>query len=281
MREFNPTPPEFPCAGMAAWGVDAIGPWQALVYKDIRYRFRWIPPGRFWMGSPESEAERGDFEDLHLVTLSEGFWLGETTVTQALWRAVTGHNPSHFKGLEMPVENVDWIEVQGFVQKLIERAQCPGLCLPSEAQWEYACRAGTETSFSYGDRITTDQVNFNGNYPYARGILGVYRQQTVPVASLPVNPWGMFEMHGNVWEWCRDSWKDHLGTGPVRRPSTTAYETASYVVRGGSWINYGKDVRSAYRNHSAPDNRHGYLGFRLARGHCGKKIGGADSGGLR
>lgn len=178
MPEFNPTPPEFPCAGMAEWGVDSIGPWQSLIHKDVSYRFRWIPPGRFRMGSPRDEPERSDGEDRHLVTLTEGFWLGETAVTQALWRAITGDNPSQFHGDDLPVENMDWDMVKYFIRRLIQAADCPGLELPTEAQWEYACRAGTETPFSFGEQITTDQVNFDGNVPYAGGKKGGVSRET-------------------------------------------------------------------------------------------------------
>jgi formylglycine-generating enzyme len=276
MPDFNPTPPEFPCLGMAEWGVDSTGPWQALVYKDIRYRFRWMPPGRFWMGSKETEPERWNDEDRHLVTLTEGFWLGETTVTQALWRAVMAENPSEFdEDDKLPVENVDWNMVQDFIQRLIQAADCPGLELPTEAQWEYACRAGTETPFSFGEQVTTDQVNFDGNYPYAGGKKGEYRKKTVPVASLPANPWGLYEMHGNVWEWCRDGWQKQLGTEPVRDPLTPAERGADRVVRGGSWNDFGGSVRSACRSHFTPGFRFDYLGFRLARGHIEPGAGGA------
>jgi len=260
---------------MAEWGVDSVGPWQTLVYEDVSYRFRWIPPGRFWMGSPEDEKGRDDDEDRHLVTLTEGFWLGETAVTQALWRAVTGDNPSHFKGDDLPVERVDWNTVQDFIRRLVQAAECPGLELPTEAQWEYACRAGTEKPFSFGEQITTDQVNFDGNYPYSGGRKGEHREKTVPVASLPANPWGLHEMHGNVWEWCRDGWNEHLGTAPATDPLTPAGKGALRVVRGGSWSNGGGLVRSAYRYRSTPDFRLGSLGFRLARGHIEPGVGGA------
>lgn len=267
MDEFNPTPPEFPFAGTAEWGADEIGPWQTLVYDDISYRFRWIPPGRFWMGSPAGEAERFDNEDRHLVTLTKGFWLGETTVTQALWRTVMGENPIDFEDDNLPVETVDWNMAWEFIQRLIEVADSPDLCLPTEAQWEYACRAGTETPFSFGDLINTDQVNFARNIPNRGELKGEFRGKTVPVGSLPPNPWGLYEMHGNVDEWCQDAWREHLGVDPVEdplmRPETAG---AHRVVRGGSWINFCANVRSAFRARLAPHEFYDPLGFRLARG---------------
>lgn len=267
MPDFNPTPPEFPCVGMAEWGVDSTGPWQALVYQEIRYRFRWMPPGRFWMGSPAIEAERRSNEDYHLVTLTEGFWLGETTVTQALWKAVMGKNPSRFKGDALPVENVSWNDTKKFIQRLVESGSTAGLCLPTEAQWEYACRAGSDTPFSFSKQITTKQVNFNGKYPYVGRRRGEYRQKTVPVASLPANPWGLYEMHGNVWEWCQDAWCKQLGADSVENPLTRRQlENAHRAMRGGSWQFYSRNARSAYRYSRVPSRRSDDLGFRLARG---------------
>jgi hypothetical protein len=166
--------------------------------------------------------------------LSRGFWLADTACTQALWQAVTGAKPSYFKDdARNPVENVSWDEVQAFLSELNRRV--PGLQarLPSEAEWEYACRAGTTTPFSFGDNITPEQVNYDGNYPYAGGEKGLYRQKTVPAGSLPANPWGLYEMHGNVWEWCADWYGDYPNTPQV--DPTGPQTGASRVLRGGSW----------------------------------------------
>lgn len=139
--------------------------------------------------------------------------------------------------------------------------------LPTEAQWEYACCAGTDTPFSFGDNITPEQVNYEGNYPYAGGKKGLYRQKTVPVKSLPANPWGLYEMHGNVWEWCQDAWQEKLPAKPVTDPEGAGGDTGQRVVRGGSWLDEGRYCRSAYRLRLSPDLRFNLLGFRLALGH--------------
>jgi formylglycine-generating enzyme required for sulfatase activity len=185
-------------------GNDKFGPYADLIVNEVVQRFRWIAPGDFLMGSPESEAGRYDNETQHRVVLTQGFWLADTACTQALWRAVIGNDPAKFKcDINNPVERVSWNDVQQFLQKL--NGMIPNLraCLPTEAQWECACRAGTAKPFSFGANITTNQVNYNGDYPYAGGKKGLYREKTVPVKTLPPNPWGLYEMHGNVWEWCQ------------------------------------------------------------------------------
>ena len=157
-------------AGHEHLGVDEYGLYVDLAIKGITQRFRWLEPGTFLMGSPETEPERYEDEVQHSVTLTQGFWLADTTVTQALWQAVMGNNPSSFQDdKNNPVENVSWDDAQAFIGKLNELI--PGLQakLPSEAQWEYACRAGTTTPFSFGGNITPELVNYNGDFPYAGG----------------------------------------------------------------------------------------------------------------
>ncbi len=258
-------PDLFPADWADAWGEDEFGVWMALAYGDLSQRFRWIRPGTFLMGSPENEPERYGDEAQHQVTLSRGYWLADTACTQALWQAVMGKNPSHFQAdPRQPVESVSWEDVQQFIDKL--NARVPGLSarLPSEAEWEYACRAGTTTPFSFGANISPEQVNYNGEYPYAGGEKGVYRRRTVPVGSLPPNPWGLHEMHGNVWEWCQD-WYGDYPREPVIDPWGPE-EGADRVLRGGSWVHYGWDVRSAHRDWYEPAYRYFSLGFRLALG---------------
>jgi formylglycine-generating enzyme required for sulfatase activity len=257
-------PAIFPEAWASSWGEDEYGLWMGFTYKGVDHRLRWIEPGSFLMGSPEYEAERDDDETRHPVTLSEGFWLGETTVTQALWEAAMGENPSEFKGAERPVEQVSWEDAQRFFQTLNSERDDIGLRLPSEAEWEYACRAGTIGPFWFGDNITSGQVNYDGNYPYAGGKAGEYREQTVEVKALPCNDWGLFQMHGNVWEWCQD-WFDDYPQGPVIDPQGP-YAGEERLLRGGSWINSGSFCRSANRVGYTPVNRANVTGFRLARG---------------
>ena len=259
-------PPLFPLPGAEAWGEDEFGLWLTLAWSGVAQRFRWLPPGRFLMGSPPGEAGRHGNETPHWVTLSRGFWLGDTAVTQGLWRAVMGANPSRFKGERRPVEQVSWEEAQDFIGRLNE-AQ-PGLAarLPSEAEWEYACRAGTTTPFAFGATITPAQVNYHGRYPYAGGEPGAYRGETVAVASLPANAWGLYEMHGNVWEWCQDVYTE-LGPGAALDPRVGAGGAGvGRVVRGGSWSGSGRGVRSAVRSRPPAGERNDFLGLRLALG---------------
>jgi formylglycine-generating enzyme required for sulfatase activity len=181
-----------------------------------------IPAGRFLMGSPPEEAGRDSDEGpWHEVTL-EAFWLGETPITQAQWREVAGWpkverdlapDPSRFKGDDRPVEQVNWHEAIEFCRRLSARTG-KNYTLPSEAQWEYACRAGTTTPFHFGDTISTELANYGGRQGYGDGPAGKYREQTTDVASFPANPWGLHDMHGNVWEWCLDDWHDNYEGTP-------------------------------------------------------------------
>ncbi len=258
-------PESFPDRWASEWGEDEHGLWMAFHYQKLRHILRWIEPGAFMMGSPKDEPERDDDETLHQVTLSEGFWLGATTVTQELWEAVTGKNPSRFKGEQRPVERVSWKEVQEFLSRLNKEISGVELSLPTDAQWEYACRAGTSTPFSFGNSISTEQVNFNGNYPYASGEQDEYRAETVVVKALPCNNWGLYQMHGNVWELCLDQYAKKYFEGSVN-PSGPLTGLV-HVIRGGSWVNGARKCRSAVRNQSKmpayPNNR---VGFRLSRG---------------
>ncbi|MDT4329104.1 formylglycine-generating enzyme family protein [Methylomonas sp. MV1] len=258
------------------FGEDLYGLYADLTVNNVTQRFRWIEPGTFMMGSPADELERewgGDLpgsETHHPVTLTQGFWLADTAVTQAFWRAVLGgDNPSGFQDSpEHPVEQASWDDVWRFIARLNELM--PGLHaqLPTEAQWEYACRAGTATPFSFGANITPEQVNYDGDYPYAGGEKGLNRGKTVAVKSLPANAWGLYEMHGNVWEWCADAWQDNLGESAVVDPYTPGEPGGDRVFRGGSWISLGRNVRSAFREHDAPAERGRGMGFRLALGHA-------------
>jgi formylglycine-generating enzyme required for sulfatase activity len=234
------------------WGQDRVGVFVAFPIANVTQYLRWISPGSFWMGSPETEAERNSDEGpRHEVTILHGFWLFDTACTQALWEAVMGDNPSYFKGPDRPVENVSWEDVQKFLAKINEMIPELELVLLSEAQWEYACRAGTETPFSFGETITPEQVNYNSG-------------ETVPVASLPANPWGLYEMHGNVWEWCADGQRSYTAD-PVTDPMGPTEAGAGRVLRGGSWYSLAQFARSASRFALVPGYRYGDLGFRCAR----------------
>ena len=181
------------------------------------------------------------------MVLTRGYWLADTACTQALWSAVMdGDRPSRFQGEDRPVETVSWNDVQSFVARANDRVPGLALTLPSEAQWEYACRAGSESAFSFGDQVTTDDANYNGNYPMPGGEKGDYRQETLPVRRFRPNPWGLYQMHGNVWEWCRDAMREYRDE-VERDPVGDTGAGASRAVRGGSWIYGARDVRSAYR----------------------------------
>jgi len=257
----KPFPPE--CA--SDWGEDRHGLWMSFKYKEVRQCFRWIRPGRFMMGSPKDEPERDDDERSHEVTLTNGFWMAETACAQELWEVVMGANPSDFKGAKRPVERVSWDDCMGFIEKI--NVLIPGLDLrlPTEAEWEYSCRAGSATPFSFGDNITTDQVNYDGDFPYDNAPKGKNRGKTVDTKTFPCNDWGLYEMHGNVREWCSD-WKGEYPEGKSVDPAGPD-NGETRVMRGGGWSNLGRYVRSAFRFWLEPGSRWLNLGFRLARGH--------------
>lgn len=224
--------------------------------------FRYLPPATFLMGSPDGVGE-GDEHPLHTVTLSQGFWLAETPCTQALWQAVMGSNPSHFdKGPEAPqrpVESVSWDDVQEFLAQLTKLLPegCEAV-LPTEAQWEYACRAGTQTAYNWGDEPDDSLANFD-----IRGDKDLDDEEgTSPVDRYPPNPWGLRDLHGNVWEWCADDRRSYV-QGRVRDPSG-ATGGDSRVVRGGSWFYHPNLGRSAFRSLRPRDQRSLVVGFRFA-----------------
>jgi len=229
------------------------------------FRLRWIPPGEFWMGSPEDEPEHQENETRHRVLITQGYWIAETSCSQALWKAVMGTNPSCFKGDDLPVEQISWDDVQEFCQKLNEKMPELAVRLPSEAEWEYACRAGTETPFWWGHELNTDRANYDGNRPYSNGIKGEDRDKIIAVKSFQANPWGLYQMHGNVFEWCEDGYgnyaKNEINIDPVVMDAGT-----SRVLRGGGWGSSGGWLRAAGRGHYSPVLRNDDLGFRLAAG---------------
>ncbi|MCB1914700.1 MAG: formylglycine-generating enzyme family protein [Rhodocyclaceae bacterium] len=267
-------PPAFPPPWASAFGDDPRGLWADATIFDVVQRFRWIEPGEFWMGSPADEAERTEDEGpRHRVRLTQGFWLADTACSQALWQAVMGENPSHFTDdPQNPVEQVRWDEVQGFLERV--GGSLPGgrAELPTEAEWEYACRAGSETAFHWGETIDPSQANYNGNLAYAGGATGEYRARTVPVKSFAPNAWGLYQMHGNVWEWCADDrreYRDEACTDP-RGPEGGGAERA---VRGGGWLSGPGGLRSAYRSRGHRGGRYVPLGFRFALRSTGPAAG--------
>jgi formylglycine-generating enzyme required for sulfatase activity len=262
----------------------------------------WIPPGRFWMGSPPTEPEHRESESpLHLVQL-QGFFMGQTPITQAQWREVVGWDerpgerwgkvlkadPSRFQSKEgqgenkmrllagenntdqRPVEQVSWEDAMEFCSRLSQRSG-RNYTLPSEAQWEYACRAGTTTPFHFGDTISPELANYDGNRSYADGPKGLDREQTTPVGMFPANAWGLMDMHGNLNEWCLDEWHESYKGAPTDGRAWVDAEGGekskesekTRLLRGGSW-NYGpRGCRSACRNIDWPYDGLGNVGFRV------------------
>lgn len=221
-----------------------------------------IPGGSFQMGSPNSESVRDDDEGpVHRVEL-DGFWIGKYEVTQAQYRVIMGTNPSHLKGDNRPVERVSWDDAMEFCRKLSQKTG-KRFTLPTEAQWEYACRAGTTGPFAFGNCLSTSDANYKGNYPLSGCSKGRYLKSTWDVGSGRANAWGLYDMHGNVWELCLDWYgEDYYSESPRRNPVGPG--SGSYrVCRGGGWNLYARGCRSAYRVWSAPSFTSGNLGFRL------------------
>jgi formylglycine-generating enzyme required for sulfatase activity len=248
------------------------------------------------MGSPPTEVDRSGDETQHQVTVSS-FYMGKCEVTQVEYEAVMGTNPSYFKGAKLPVENVSWYEAVEYCNKRSEKEgltlaytinkkkkdpnnrnskyddklnwlvtwnkNANGYRLPTEAEWEYACRAGTTTPFNTGSNVTTAQASYNGNYPYNKNAKGTYREKTTEAGSFAANRWGLYDMHGNVWEWC---W-DWYGTYPDSAQNNPAgvVSGAGREIRGGSWDSDAQFLRSANRDINTPSFRDYYLGLRLVR----------------
>lgn len=269
----------------------------------------WIPPGRFWMGSPPEETDRCDDEGPQHSVQLQGFFLGQTPVTQAQWEAVArwkpkqgeppfarrlDPKPSNFSGPDRPVERVTWEEAMEFCLRLSHRFQ-RSYTLPSEAEWEYACRAGTTTPFHFGATLSSELANYNGNDGYTDGWKGVSPGQTSDVATYPANAWGLYDMHGNIWEWCADDlhksyegapedgrvWLEQSeakdGVDPElkskdenvrrneisRRNDFRSRLNTIKLLRGGSWSHDPWYCRSAYRGSNPPDYRYSSIGFRV------------------
>jgi formylglycine-generating enzyme required for sulfatase activity len=248
-----------------------------------------IPAGSFLMGSPPDEAERYDDEGpQHVVTLGS-FFLSQTPITQAQWREVAQwqrpepdgaeewpqtldpdpvgklQDAERFRGDQCPVVNVSWNEAMAFCQRLRLRTG-KNDTLPSVAQWEYACRAGTSSPFHFGATITPQLANYDGYCTYGEGPKGVYRRQTTPVGMFPANAWGLHDMHGNVWEWCLDHWHQSYEGAPTDGSAwlnDSARDEGSRLLRGGSWDDDPGGCRSAFRGRYRPDDAYYDVGFRV------------------
>ena len=231
-----------------------------------------IPGGAFWMGSPENELGRHDDESPQHEVSVQPFFISKYLVTQSQWSAIASLrpvnqelnlDPSRFKGNNRPVEQVSWNDAVEFCDRLSHKTGRT-YRLPTEAEWEYACRAGTTTPFHLGETITPDLANYDGNVTYGQGSKGINRAETTDVGSFPPNPFGLCDMHGNVWEWCLDHWHDHYEGAPTDGSAwLTDDEKSRRVIRGGSWFDDPQGCRSAYRFGCDPVSRYTYGGFRV------------------
>jgi formylglycine-generating enzyme required for sulfatase activity len=226
--------------------------------------FVWIEPGTFMMGSPEDEPQRDSDETQHEVALTQGYYMQTTEVTQGQWKAVMGSNPSYFSscGDDCPVEEVSWNKIQEFITALNAQEKTSQYRLPTEAEWEYAARAGSNKPFAFGDCLSTTDANYNGNYPLSGCPKGDYRGHPIEVGSLKANAWGLYDMNGNVWEWCQD-WYGSYPTNSVTDP-VGATSGSSRVIRGGGWYSDASYCRSANRYNYSPGSTSYNVGFRLA-----------------
>lgn len=240
----------------------------------------WCPPGRFIMGSPPTEPERRPGENQVDVRLTRGFWIGKYEVTQGEWKRIVGKVPGPLtpgggKGDDLPVYNVNYAESVDFCRKLTEKGRASGelpsgweFRLPTEAQWEYACRAGTTTATAFGDKISSKQANFLGNKPFNGAEVGPALNRATKVGSYPPNAWGIHDMHGNVVEWCRDWYHARLagGTDPdLSNTLGTPNRTGDYSRsrRGSAWTDEGWASRSAFRQRFEPARRADHIGIRV------------------
>ena len=240
---------------------------------DISLEMVLISGGSFEMGAAENELESNEDElPQHLVTVPT-FFMGRYPITQAQWRVVASFpkieleiepDPANFKGDDRPVESINWHKAVEFCQRLSKKTG-RNYRLPSEAEWEYGCRAGTKMPFHFGETITTDLANYNGNYVYGKGPKGEYREQTTPVGQFGVaNNFGLCDLHGNVYEWCADAWHSNYDNAPTDGSVWEAGgDDSTRVLRGGSWSSYPRYCRSASRLYDPPDYRFDYIGFRV------------------
>ena len=273
-----PDAPKVPAGFKAAAGTAAepytnTGWAQEIVHQATGIDLVFIPAGSFQMGSPKSEQESVTQETKDLpfpvnpsdegpqreVRITRPFYMARYEVTQREWQAVMGANPSEFKNDDrLPVERVTWDDCQEFLRKT-----GGGLRLPTEAEWEYACRAGTKTTFHTGVAISTDEANYKGDLTYCNGRKGQYRETTVAVGALKANAWGLYDMHGNVGEWCQDWYgEEYYGRGENVDPSGPA-SGSDRVTRGGCYAIKPQDCRSASRRPVPPTSRGGCLGLRV------------------
>jgi len=241
---------------------------QAKFFKDnlgngVTLEMVYIPGGSFKMGSLAGEKDRQSDESPQHDVNVPAFFMGRFEVTQEQYQQVMGKNPSNFQGAKRPVEKVSWNDAIAFCNKLSQKTGRK-YRLPSEAEWEYACRAGTKTPFYFGETITSELANYDGTYTYADEPKGKYRGQTTEVGTFPPNAFGLYDMHGNVLEWCQDTYHDSYEGAPKDGSAWIDNDNHSHLLRGGSWYNLPENCRSAFRLNYFFDNDD--IGFRVACG---------------
>ncbi len=230
--------------------------------NDVNLVVVFIPAGEFDMGSPLDEPKRDDDEAQHHIKLTKAFYIGKFEVTQLQYRVIVNDNPSKFGGDKLPVDNVNWYETARFLKKLSDKTGMK-FRLPSEAEWEYACRAGTKTAFNTGTTIDSDLANYDASTPYADGIIGADLKRTTEAGSYPPNAFGLCDMHGNVWEWCSDIYdNEYYKVTPLVDPKGPQ-EGKAKVIRGGAWNEPPYKCRSADRNNRWPKTDESIIGFRI------------------
>jgi len=251
-------PPDFEAVGPE---ISGNGLPRRIRHRPTGIVLRLVDAGRATLGSAASEAERDGDEFEREVQIAEPFYLGETEVTVAQWTPLMGSTQEDFvEDAESPIGGVTWHRASEFVRLL--NAQGDGLwCLPTEDQWEYACRAGTTTAYSFGATIDPEVVNYDGRYPYGGVPKGLDRGKPLHVRSLPPNPWGFYEMHGNVWEWCADVYR----FDPREPDDGGSSAGVARVIRGGDFSSAAKEVRSAFREGYPPKSDESKYGLRVAR----------------
>ena len=270
-------------AALASAACSAIGEEPHIITNSIGMKLVRIPAGTFMMGSPRSEADRDDKEKLHEVHITKPFCLGVYEVTQAeLAKGMAdAKNRSTFQGDDNPVENIEWTLAKAYCERLSARAEEKQAGrkyrLPTEVEWEYACRAGTSTAFHVGDSLSSKQANFNGNYPAGDAKKGKYLRRTNRVGTYRPNAFGLYDMHGNVAEWCADWYDpDYYPDSPEQDPlgpptgvvptkfNNNGNQNFFVTVRGGCWVDDGRACRSAYRFRAMPKTQYRLIGFRVA-----------------
>jgi sulfatase modifying factor 1 len=238
---------------------------QPYFVNSLGMAFKRVPAGRFTMGSPPEKKDRNTDETPREVEITVAFLMGVHEVTQAQWRTLMGDNPSRFRGDDLPVEQVTWHAVKEFIRRLNDREGTDTYRLPTEAEWEYACRSGTRGPFAFGDCLSTRQANYNGAYPYPGCAWGRYFGRPIPVGSLAANAFGLYDMHGNVSEWCQDSYRQYH-PGAEKCPAAVARAHGGAAGDpGGNWYLPAYLCRSANRDIYSPDYGCDAVGFRLVK----------------